>query len=454
MRIPEISRCAFGICAASALLSGCGGSQAQVGAPATIQQSAATEGRTARGDSRQGPGATTTAFTVSGRTILLDGKPFFIKGVDYGLTQIDDYPDPNYLDNANSQIWTPDLAAMRAAGVNALKVYNVNLTDFKKYIPPLSNDNKLKPGETGKIDQFLKAAWHGGDRPIFVVLCIFFGGHDVFDAGKLNALKAEYLEMSQEYAAYPAFMGISLGAEINSLDFVRNPKWWAALNEISDSITTGYQASSSQKIITTTMVDFVSNDGKTMPTVVEGTKNGFKIDAWGLDAYRGHTFTNIWQQLKDETTKPAIMAEYGAPASYYPASTARYENFSCTGYTKQQLSVDSTKELPGSGNPRMDFLVTYVTDNATELFANWANTGGVGSGGFYFEWNDEWWKSGWPKSHIGGTPGNVIVENGNYPGCYNDEAWFGLNSNERGFPNPRKPRPTLNAIKAVWAKKQ
>jgi hypothetical protein len=360
--------------------------------------------------------------------------------------------NPNPLDNANSEIWTPDLDLMRGAGVNALKVYNVNLTDFHKYIPPLSGDNKLKEGETGKLDRFLDAAWHGGDRPIYVVLCIFFGGHDVFDKAKLDALKAEYLEMARDYAAYPAFMGISLGAEINSLDVVNNPKWWAGLNEISDSISKGYQNKSSQKLITTTMVDFVEN-GK-MPTVVNGEKYGFKIDAWGLDAYRGHTFTNIWTQIKNETTRPQIMAEYGATAAYYNQSTARYNQskFFCEGYTRQKLSVDDAKELRAGGNPRMEFLVNYVTDNATELLNNSANTGGVGSGGFYFEWSDEWWKSGWPKSHIGGTPGNVIKELGQFPGCYNDEAWYGLNSDGPGFPNKRIPRPTLLAIKGVWAK--
>jgi hypothetical protein len=461
MKGSNLSRNALSMCGLIVILAGCGGSQAQFAAP--VQGGAVRSAPASRADSRITRDDVTTEFTVKGRTILLGGKPFFVKGVDYMPTQIANYPDPNPLDDANSQVWTPDLNAMRAAGVNAVKVYNVTLTDFeKKYNPPLSS--KLNPGETGKIGEFLKKAWNGGNKPIYVVLCIFFGGADVLDSAKVTALKGEYEEMATAYAGYPALMGITIGAEINSIDFVSNASWWKNLNTISDSITKGYKAGNAKKLITTTMVDFVrcSNgadecplDQKIMPTVVQGTKNGFKIDAWGLDAYRGHTFTNMWDQLKKETTKPEIMAEYGAPASYYLKNPVTYDitNFTCKGFPDQLPDREAARQLPENGNPKMGFLVTYVTDNANELFANWANKGGVGSGGFYFEWNDEWYKTGWPyEPHIGGGTDGVPKPNAPFPGCYWDESWFGLNSDSLGSPNPHIPRPTVAALKALWAK--
>jgi hypothetical protein len=109
----------------------------------------------------------------------------------------------------------------------------------------------------------------------------------------------------------------------------------------------------------------------------------------------------------------------------------------------------------------MDFLTTLVRKNANEIYENRASNGGVTSGGFYFEFNDEWWKSGWPFSHIGGFEGNRIVDNGRFPGCYDDQAWFGLygdakNGNGKPFPqrppDKRNPRPALNVIKTIWAK--
>lgn len=473
------------------ILAGCGGSQA--GAPAAPQQAATTTEHPDRGGSRIARDASTSAFTVSGRTILLNGQPFYIKGVDYGNTQIDAYADPNPLDDANAKVWTPDLAAMRAAGVNAVKVYNLTLASFKPYESILGGFNTLRPYETGKIDKFLDAAWNGGKKPIYVVLSIFFGGDNVLQPAYLNALKAVYGLTSTQYAGYPAVMGFSLGSEINSESLIGDPVWWKGLNEISDSITKGYKAAVAKKIVTTTMVDMVID--KKLATVVAGEKNGFKIDAWGIDSYRGYTFTDIWKQIKSATTKPEIMAEYGSSAGRWTQSSATYDQSShlCPQSTYPTGSFpppswpknkpwsgapywglppgppppwEYVKDLPASGNPSMPFLVAQVKANATELYANSTGQGGVGSGGFYFEWNDEWWKSGWPFLHIGGAPSgdetypNKISPTPPFPGCYWDEAWFGLNADKKtgsGDPFPKRapdtrvPRPTLNAIKAVWA---
>ena len=466
MKLLALSRWALCISASAGILSGCGGSQA--GTPNVVQPVSAPNARNHAG-SRVTSSASTTAFTVSGRNILLNGTPFFIKGVDYGNTQIDAYSDPNPLDNANEKVWQPDLVAMRAAGVNAVKVYNVTLASFKPYEDIIGGYNKLRPYESGKIDKFLNAAWNGGNHPIYVVLSVFFGGVNVVEPKYLNALNAVYGLMTTEYGAHQAVMGVSIGSEINSEEFINQPVWWKGLNEINKSVTDAYKGVNAQKITTTTMVD----DG--LHTVRAGELAGFKADTWGIDVYRGRTLGRIWNEIASSTQKPTIIAEYGASSGYYPASSARYETSTgtCTSYpagTKDSHTTGSRrrvlgkdiKELPASGNPRMDFLVSYATSNANEIFAHRAiNAGGVTSGGFYFEWNDEWWKSGWPFKHIGGFEGNKIVSNADFPGCYDDQAWFGLNADKKngaGDPFPRRPadtrvpRPTLKAMTNVWAK--
>lgn len=429
------------------------------------------------------PAARTSFFVDTQNFRQLDYKkgngkatPMFVNGVDYMPTQVgipgDDgygYPDPNPLDDVNEAIWLPDLEAMRNDGVNALKVYSVAPPDIKNFVPPLSNDRLLKRGETGKIDKFLQAAWNCGDRPIFVVLSFEFGAADALNAGSLKALKDVFYEVARDNAAAPALMGISLGNEINgdTEQFVGNPQWWSNLNDIVDSIRGGYAKSNAQKIVTTTMVDFVRDgpNGKYMPTIVEGEKNHFKADVWGLDAYRGYTFTDFWKQLA-VAKRPQFMSEYGAPAGYLPQSGAQYvpagkNLFKCIDYPKQLPAWEPADELPASGNPEMQSLVNLVTSNATELWANRASAGGEGSGGFYFEWNDEYWKGGWKgPAHVGGAfqhnPQKLVVANGSYPGCYNMEGWFGLNADEqdRGdpyLPNKHRPRPSLDALKAAWA---
>jgi hypothetical protein len=463
------------LCTTAALLiAGCGGSQA--GAPAAPQPNGV---KTLHPQARN----ENTIFTTSGRTILLNGQPFYIKGVDYMNTQIDADSDPNPLDDANERLWKPDLDAMRAAGVNALKVYNVTLKGFEKY-PILGDTNKLKPYETGKIDKFLDAAWNNGDHPIYVVLSIYFGGDNVLQPEFLKALKAVYQLTARETAHYPALMGFSLGSEINSETLIVQPAWWKGLNEIAAATRLGLRDGGARKLITTTMVDMVI-DHK-LATVVAGEKNNFAVDVWGIDSYRGYTFTNIWDQIKEATKRPEVMAEYGSSAAWWYQSSATYDQTTheCPKSTYPAGSFvpspgpywglppprpwDHVKELPKSGNPQIQFLADQVAANAKELYDNSVAQGGVGSGGFYFEWNDEWAKAGWPHSHIGGFPKNVISPTPHFAGCYWDEAWFGLTSDTPvdreyewpgdGNPFPARPpdihmpRPTLDAIKAEWAR--
>ena len=463
VRTPGTSRLG-GLGLLMTMLAGCGGSQGAVGVPPTQQNNQALKQAGAhRRDT------TTTAFTVSGRKILLNGAPFFINGVDYGNTQIDADADPNPLDDANEPVWSPDLDAIRAAGGNAVKVYNVTLSSFKPYEYIIGGTNKLRPYETGKIGKFLKKAWNNGDHPIYVVLSVFFGGANVLEPLYQNALVAVYGLMAKEYANDPAVMGIGIGSEINSEKYINQTIWWNKLSEISESVHKTYKEIGAEKITTTTMVD----DG--LNTVRAGELAKFKVDTWGLDVYRGRTMGQIFNQIAGATQKPEIMAEYGASAGYYPPSSARYDTGrgDCDGYppgtdTPPLYGLpgprpwELIKELPNSGNPRMDFLTTYVRRNANEIFDHRSTNGGVTSGGFYFEWNDEWWKSGWRFDHIGGFEGNQIVKNAAFPGCYDDQAWFGLNADKKSgtgnkpfpdrSPDTRVPRPTLSVLSAIWAK--
>ena len=484
MNVSLLRRCAPAVYLAAFALAACGGSAPQFGAP--TQQSPAAS-HVERGKVRQA--ATETAFTVSGRTILLDGQPFFIKGVDYGTSQIDSLydqaPVANPLDNAYKKIWQRDLQLMRADGVNAVKVYNVTLASFKS----IKNYNVLAPQqpfpkETGKIDEFLDAAWNGGRQPIYVVLSLQFGGEDVFQPIYKKALADAFKVTASEYGAYPALMGISIGNEINSRDLIKQSSWWKALNELDASIKEGYkEAAGAKKLTTTTMIDGTENIGgkEYLETPYYGDKYGFTVDTWGLDFYRGPSLGKAFEQIERSTTKPTIMAEYGSTAAYYPASSAIHgPNYSCINYPPGSDQKpfyglppprpwDGAKELKAGSNqnPGMKNLVDYVKTNQQEIYANSTGQAGLGveSGGFYFEFGDEWWKSGWSHLHIGGFIGNKITVNAEFPGCYDDEAWFGLYENKKSSvgdtpypindarnPDIRLARPSRAAIRAEWEK--
>jgi hypothetical protein len=380
-------------------------------------------------------------FTVSGRYILLGGQRFFVKGMVYAPTPIGKrVSDPPMLDdflrNADSAIWSRDLPLLRAMGVNAIHVYNV--------VPPPYDS------ATGPIDNFLKAAWNNGDHPIYVIMSIYFQGDKLLNQGAVNALAGQYHDLDAKYAKYPAVMGTAIGNELGALNFITNKKWWDGFNTIAAAAKKGFaDGGNPNKIVTTSEAD--GNIG----AVKYGTQYNAKVDVWGVNVYRGRTFTNLYDQIHRDTTKPVMLTEYGATAARHTLLTNTYSwstgdpGGHCSPDKPQgQLLASDVEELPDSGNPNMSFLVDLVKNNAELLYSGFKDDGVV-SGGFYFEWTDEWWKDqdGDPSVH-----GGNVAFNPGYPSCNEDSGWYGLNSVAKGGDlDVLTPRPTFTALKDTWA---
>ena len=90
--------------------------------------------------------------------------------------------------------------------------------------------------------------------------------------------------------------------------------------------------------------------------------------------------------------------------------------------------------------------MSYVGGLAKEIGDNSIQKGGIAMGGFYFEYSDEWWKAG---DNCIQLP-NPNAPNAKFPGGFDDEAWFGLNSIAEGKPNVLTQRPTFDKLKEVF----
>ena len=182
-------------------------------------------------------------------------------------------------------------------------------------------------------------------------------------------------------------------------------------------------AGHAEKIITTSLVD----DG--LETVRQGEAHHFPVDVWGVNVYRGSSFAKglLWSDVRRSTSKPFLIGEWGTPASYHPND-----------------DPNTATEFP----KKLQYLLTdYVGGLATDAYDNSTVHSGPGSGGFYFEWNDEWWKSN--KDKCQQLPNGVV--NKKFPGGFNDEAWYGLHSIAAGTPNVLTPRPMFNTLRDTWA---
>ncbi|MGA8532983.1 MAG: hypothetical protein WB615_02610 [Candidatus Tumulicola sp.] len=357
-------------------------------------------------------GRPVTQFRVKGRqiemTTIRGAAPakreiMFIKGVDYGPTPICSTTLDNPLGNSNRAIWRRDLPQFRALNINAIKVYNANPN-----AEPLSN--------------FLDQAYNNGKRPIYVILSIFFPGKAMLNQGAVNDLAGQYRKLAQDNGAYPAVIGMSIGSEVNAEDLIKNPDWWKGMSTLARAAKEGFRlAGQPEKLITTTMVD----DG--MNTVRAGEQNNFPVDAWGINAYKGAKFGDLWSTYEAASKKPFIVSEYGTPVGFHPNDNPY-----------------KAKEFP----PRSVHLVTdYIGGLAEQMYQHSTLNGGPNSGGFYFEFNDEWWKGGDDCIQLT----SPHAPDPKFVGGFDDEAWFGLNIISEGNPNVLTPRPAFSTLQEIWA---
>ncbi|MDY8134455.1 hypothetical protein [Aquimarina sp. 2201CG5-10] len=362
-------------------------------------------------------GSASSIWSTKGRQIICSRNlgtplPFLIKGVAYSPTPIGQSSIADPLGQQNSAIWQRDLPLIRAMGANSIRIYGMDASN------------------RGNSKEFLDAAWNNGVDPVFAMLSIWIspGGTGI---PNLSTLQQQYEWMAEDYGDHPAVIGFSIGSEFNTPTNIQSSTFWSDFNTLTQAVKNGMAKNKGQKLISTGFVDLVVGDAE--QTIVEGEANNAGVDVWGIDSYRGDTFTNLWSQVESATSKPFIITEFGAPASYHPTGT------SC-----------QASELPSTGTPKMGDLVTYMTSLWQDIENNNAavNPQKVGSGGYIFEWTDEWWKSpqcGGNDTHAGGS-----AQNGSFPGGWDDEEWFGLNSVAAGSPNVITQRPTYTYFESIW----
>ena len=140
------------------------------------------------------------------------------------------------------------------------------------------------------------------------------------------------------------------------------------------------------------------------------------IDIYGTNTYRGVSFGDMFQVVKDKLNKPIMFTEFGADA------------FNAIENKEDQYSQ-----------------AYYMVGNWKEIYENAADLGKTGNsiGGFTFQFSDGWWKYGFDdRENADVHDTNASWSNGGYsrdlasPGTNNmNEEWFGICA--KGATNPR-----------------
>jgi len=366
--------------------------------------------------------------------LLVEGKPYIIKGITYAPTKIGQSPDKGtleqWMDEDTNENGLPDgpydswvdknrnnkrdedepivgdFQLMKEMGVNTIREYHQPKELSKEVFRKMYKEHGIRVilGDfLGKYTLGSGASW--------------FEGTDYENPQHQQKMMESVKKMVMEYKDEPYILLWLLGNENNygvACNADKKPEaYFKFANEVAKMI---------KSIDPNHPVALCNGDTLFLDKFAEHAPD---IDIFSANAYRGsYGFASFWEQVFDASGKPAFITEYGCPA-----------------YAKHLTLTESEKAQ-----------ADYHIGNWMDIEANSAGmVNGVGNalGGVAFEWADEWWKNYEPFRHD--KKSDAI---GPFPGGYYFEEWFGLVAQGNGTHSPflRVLRKSYFAYKEMWNK--
>lgn len=366
--------------------------------------------------------------------MLVDGKPFIIKGVTYAPTKVGQSPDKGTLvswmkedvnnngkpdgpydswvdKNLNNQQdpdepVVGDFQLMKEMGVNVVREYHQPFEPDKQLLRKMHEEY----GFMVAMGDFLGKYTHGSGAT-------WFEGTDYENEEHKKNMMESVRKMVMEFKDEPYILLWVLGNENNygiASNADKKPEaYFKFANEVARMI---------KSIDPDHPVALCNGDTLFLDKFAA---NAPDIDIFAANVYRGdYGFGSFWRQVKEAAGKPAFITEYGAPA--YARHLTREE--------AEKAQAD------------------YHRGNWGDIAANTAGReDGAGNalGGIVFEWADEWWKNYEPFYHD--RRSDAV---GPFPGGYYYEEWFGITGQGNGQSSPflRHLRESYFAYQEMWSR--
>ncbi len=215
-------------------------------------------------------------ISIDGRSILVDGEPYIIKGVCFN-------PVPQGSTDRSFDQLDADIALLKEAGVNTIRVYSPIL-------------------EEGVLDRF-------AEENIMVVV-----GFGYNQDGKFDILSGTFADYVEKYKGHPAILMWELGNEYNY-----HPEWF------DGDMKNWYEAmdDAANKIHEIDPAIPVTTAHGELPDSL-ALAMGQNIDIWGMNVYRWDDPTEIFEQWSAISEKPMYLSEAGGD-SYMTITKLGYE---------------------------------------------------------------------------------------------------------------------------------
>lgn len=333
-----------------------------------------------------------------------------------------------------------DLSIMRGLGVNAIRVYAlmsrqpVKVGELYPY--------PVNPGDDSQYNhffhkQFLDQCYNNGNNPIYVLVGIpmskaLFQKGLTLEPNQQTFWEYVLDETTRDLAGHPAVLGFTImneedaepwshttgnytGTDKSDQFYYRSIQYAAVAKANAPDKLVGWAPTDVPQLYKFASLATFTAGPSTGKTYLSELAKVF--DYWGVNTYQSKTFESVlgdesvdrgltFKQLPDGTRKPVIFTELGWPASGRDATGTMMID---TGTTQENAAAFIKRMLP----------LAYG-DAYADLFA----------GMFYFEFSDEWWKSGnqtaWNITTTASNEGDA------WPNHYNDQEGYGLYSVKRG----------------------
>lgn len=220
--------------------------------------------------------AADTTVSVNERKILVNKRPYLIKGICY-------HPVPIGSDKRDFSSLPEDLALMKEAGVNTIRVYE-----------PINNKVVL--------DEISKAGF-------MVVIGFGYNQEGVYDI-----LSGTYIDYVEKYKNHNAILMWELGNEYNYHPelFENDIKNW--YKKMDKAALTIHEIDNNHPVTTA--------HGELPDSMA--LSNSPNIDVWGMNVYRWDNPEEIFEQWKTVSNKPMYLSEAGGD-SYMTITKAGYD---------------------------------------------------------------------------------------------------------------------------------
>lgn len=213
---------------------------------------------------------------ISGRQILVNDSVYTIRGICY-------HPVPKGSNIRNFDNLSEDLALMKEAGINTIRVY-----------VPITEENILDEIDEAGIKVIVGFGYNQG--------------------GKIDIRSGSFINYINTYKEHNAILLWELGNEYNYHPEWFNgdlQNWYAALNNAADLI----HKNDPNHPVTTAHGELPDSLALAMCP---------SIDVWGMNVYRWDDPGKIFGQWSKVSTKPMYLSEAGAD-SYMTAAMSGYE---------------------------------------------------------------------------------------------------------------------------------